>query len=45
MSQEETVIRNRGIEMEGVEMRIGMDASFEANGPKEESKAGTCGLG
>jgi len=26
-------------------MRIGMDASVEANGPKEESKARTCGLG
>jgi hypothetical protein len=25
--------------MEGVEMRIGMDASVEAHGPKEESKA------
>jgi hypothetical protein len=24
--------------MEGVEMRIGMDASVEANGPREESK-------
>jgi hypothetical protein len=45
MPQEETVIRNRGIEMEGVEMRIGMDASVEAKGPKKESKARTCGLG
>jgi hypothetical protein len=26
-------------------MRIGMDASAEANDPKEESKARTCGLG
>jgi len=39
------VIRNQGTEMEGVEMRIGMDASVEANGPKEESEARTCGLG
>ena len=45
MPQEETVIRNRRIEMDGVEKRIGMDASVEANGPKEESKARTCGLG
>lgn len=39
------MIRNRRIEVEGVEMRIGMDASVEAHGPKEESKARTCGLG
>jgi hypothetical protein len=44
MPQEETMIRNQRIEMEGVEMRIGVDASVEANGPKEESKARTCGL-
>ena len=45
MPQEETMIPNQGTEMEGVEMKIGMDASVEANGPKEESKARTCGLG
>jgi hypothetical protein len=45
MPQEETAIRNRRIEMEEVEMRIGMDASVEAKGPKKESKARTCGLG
>jgi hypothetical protein len=43
--REERVIRNRRIEMKGVEKRIGMDASVEANGPKEESQARTCGLG